>query len=77
VLQDRERKQKSPSPAGSPRSPPHESEVNPPQELTKICHEYFNNPLEIEWKASIFGVDNAGVPLYIYMQDILEIIQGN
>jgi len=25
----------------------------------------------------MFGVDNAGVPLYISMQDIMEIIQGN
>ena len=58
---------KKKSPASNPRSPPHESEVNPLQELTKICHEYFNNPLEIEWEASIFGVDNAGVLLYIYM----------
>ena len=49
--------------------------MNPLQELTRVCYELFNNPLQIPWDASIFGVD--GVPLYISMQDILELIQGN
>jgi len=66
VLHDCQKKHKSPSPDDSPMSSPDESEVNPLQELTKICHEYFNSPLEIEWDASVFRVDNAD-----------DVIQGN
>jgi len=75
VLQDRGTKDKSPVDDLSPRSPPLESKVNPLQELTRVCYELFNNPLQIPWDASMFGVD--GVPLYISMQDIFELIQGN
>jgi len=64
VLQDQGSKEKSPAHDLSPRSPPAESEVNPLQELTRILHEYFNNPAQISWKASIFGIE--GVPLYIF-----------
>jgi len=62
VLQDCGRKKKSPAGDLSLKSPPLESEVNPLQELTRIWHELFNNPLEIPWDASVFGVVNAGVP---------------
>jgi len=48
---------------GSKGESPAESEVNLLQELTHILHEYFDNPTQIPWKASIFGVE--GVPLYI------------
>jgi len=75
VLQDCRRKEKSPADDLSPRSPPLESEVNPLQELTHVCYKLFNNHLQILWDASVFGVD--GVPLYISMQDILELIKGN
>jgi len=75
VLQDRGRKEKSLADDLSPRSPPLESEVNPLQEFTRVCYELFNNPLQIPWDASIFEVD--GVLLYISMQEILELIQGN
>jgi len=47
---------------------------NPLQELTRILHEYFNNPAQISWKASIFGI--GGVPLYISMQDMWELASG-
>jgi len=47
VLQDQGSKWKSPSHDLSPRSPLVKSEVNPLQELTRILHEYFNNPAQI------------------------------
>ena len=31
----------------------------------------------IPWDATLFGVDNGGIPLYISMQYVFEIIQGN
>jgi len=75
VLQDQWSKGKSPAHDLSPRSPPAESEVNPLQELTRILNEYFNNPAQIPWKASIFRIE--GVPLYILMQDIWELVGGS
>jgi len=45
--------------------------VNPLQELTRLLYEYFNNPAQIPWKATIFWIE--GVPLYISMQDIWEL----
>jgi len=47
VLRDRGRKDKSPADNLSPRSSPLKSEVNPLQELTRVCYELFNNPLQI------------------------------
>jgi len=64
VLQDRGSKEKSPADDLSPRSPPLESKVNLLQELTRILHELFNNPVQIPWDASIFGVDGSH---YIYL----------
>ena len=75
MLQDQGSKEKSPAHDLSPRSPPAKSEVNPLQELTRILHEYFSNPAQIPWKASIFGIE--GVPLYISMQDIWELVGGS
>jgi len=49
--------------------------VNPLQEFTHILHEYFNNPAQIPWKASIFGIE--GIPLYISMQDMWELVGGS
>ena len=74
MLQDQVSKKKSPANDLSPRSPPAESELNPLQELTHILYELFNNPAQIPWNASIFGME--GVPLYISMQDILELVGG-
>jgi len=75
VLQDQGSKGKSPVHDLSPRSTPAESEVNPLQELTRVLHELFNSPAQIPWQPSIFGID--GIPLYISMQDILEIVGGS
>jgi len=43
--------------------------------LTRILHELFAQPAQIPWQLSIFGID--GVPLYITMQDIVELISGS
>jgi len=75
VLQDQGSKGKSSAHDLSPRSPPAELEVNPLQELTRILYELFNNPAQISWEPSIFGME--GVPLYISMQDILELVDGS
>jgi len=48
--------------------------VNPLQELARLSHELFDSPCAIPWDEAIFGVDNVGVPLYISLQDVLEII---
>jgi len=29
-----------------------------------------------KWDQIVFGVDNGGIPLYLYMQDIIEVVQG-
>ena len=75
MLQDQGSKEKSPADDLSPRSPPTESEVNPIQELTHILYELFNNPAQMPWDASVFRME--GVPLYISMQDILELVGGS
>jgi len=75
VLQDQGSKGKSPAHDLSPRSPPAESKVSPLQELTRILHEYSNNPTQIPRKAFIFGIE--GVPLYVSMQDIWELVGGS
>jgi len=75
VLQDQGSKGKSQVHDLSPRSTPAESEVNPLQELTRVLHELFNSPAQIPWQPSILGID--GIPLYISMQDILEIVGGS
>jgi len=75
VLQDQGNKGKSLAHDLSPRSPPAESEMNTVQELTRILHEYFNNPAQIPWKASVFGIES--VPLYTSMQDMWELVSGS
>jgi len=52
-------------------------EKSPIQELTRISHDLFESPCPIAWDEAIFGMDNYGVPLYISIQDVLDIIQGN
>jgi len=47
------------------------------QELARISVELFHSPCLIRWDETIFRVDNNGVPLYILIQDVLEIIQEN
>ena len=37
----------------------------------------FQDSCVIPSDATIFGVDNSGIPLYITMQDFFEIIQDN
>jgi len=51
--------------------------VNPIQELVRVSHQMFHDSCVIPWDATLFGVDNGGIPLYIIMQDVFEIIQGN
>jgi len=45
--------------------------------LVRISHELFESACAIPWDETIFGVNNGGIPLYIAMQDVVEIIQGN
>ena len=75
MLQDQGSKKKSLAEDLSPRSPPAELEVNPIQELTRILYELFNNVAQMPWDAYVFGME--GVPLYISMQDILELVGGS
>jgi len=37
----------------------------------------YQEPFPIPWDATIFGVDNGNIPLYVNMSDLWEIIQGN
>jgi len=37
----------------------------------------FQDSCVIPWDATLFEVDNGGISLYITMQDVFEIIQGN
>jgi len=78
MLQDDDRKDKSLIIGGlSPKSQPLQRGVNRLQKLARISHELFDTTCAIPWDETICGVDNAGVPLYIAMQDVLEIIQGS
>jgi len=43
--------------------------------LVRVLHQYFR--ILVPWDATLFGVDNGGIPLYITMQDVFEIIHGN
>jgi len=61
----------------SPGPQPLRIDVNPLQELARIFAELFWSPCLIPWDTNIFGVDNNSVPLYISMQDVIEIISGN
>jgi len=48
--------------------------VNPIQELVRVSYQMFQDSYVIPWDATLFGVDNDGIPLYITMQDVFEII---
>jgi len=37
----------------------------------------FDSSCVIEWDKRVFGVDNGSIPLYLYIQDLIEIMQGN
>jgi len=76
-LQSRGRKEKSPIGGLSPESQPLQKIVNPIQELARVSHDLFESVCTIPLNETIFGVDNGGIPLYIAMQDVLNIIQGN
>jgi len=43
-------------------------------ELLRLSHDMFDSPCAIEWDQRVFGVDNGGIPLYLYMQDLIEIL---
>jgi len=51
--------------------------------LTKMVIQFmatsdlYQEPFPIPWDATIFGVDNGNIPLYVNMSDLWEIIQGN
>jgi len=80
-LQDSERNLKSPALGSLDPEPqlPQQPQpiVNPIQELLRLSHDMFDSPCAIEWDKGVFGVDNSGIPLYLYMQDLIEIVQGN
>ena len=79
-LQDCGRNLKSPNLSGlsSEPQPPQQLQpiVNPIQELLKLSHDMFDSPCAIEWDQTIFGVDNGGIPLYVSIQDIIDVVQG-
>ena len=62
------------SPQVQPQVQPY---VNPIQELVRVSHQMFQESCVIPWDATLFGVHNGAIPLYISMQDFFEIIQGN
>ena len=69
-LQDGGKKQKSPS--LEPQPPQQlQTNVNPIQELFRLSHIMYDSPYKIWWDHTVFGVDNGGMPLYIYMHDIM------
>jgi len=37
----------------------------------------YDSPCPISWDDRVFGVNNGGMPLYIYMNDIMEIAMGS
>jgi len=51
--------------------------VNPIQELVRVSHQMFQDFCVIPWDPTLFGVDNGGIPLYITIHDVFEIVQGN
>jgi len=36
----------------------------------------YDSPCPISWDHKVFGVNNGGMPLYVYMNDIMEITMG-
>jgi len=58
-------------------SPQVQPYVNPIQVLVKVSLQMFQDCCVIHWNATLFGVDNGGIPLYIATQDVFEIIQSN
>ena len=57
------------------RATPDKCESN--SRVASNSHDMFDSPCAICWDETIFGVDKGGIPLYISMQDVFEIIQGN
>jgi len=51
--------------------------VNPIQELFRLSHIMYDSPCAIWWDHTVFGVNNGGMPLYIYMHDIMEMAMGS
>jgi len=37
----------------------------------------YDSPCANWWDHTVFGVNNGGMPLYIYMHDIMEIAMGS
>jgi len=37
----------------------------------------YDSPCPISWDYKVFGVNNGGMPLYVYMNDIMEIPMGS
>jgi len=44
--------------------------------LVGIVEDLFQKPLAIPWDKTVFSVDSSDIPLYVYMNDVYEIIQG-
>jgi len=51
--------------------------MNPIQELFRLSHIMYDSPCPISWDHRVFGVKNGGMPLYVYMNDIMEIAMGS
>jgi len=47
------------------------------QGLIVASSDLYQEPFPIPWDATLFGVDNGNIPLYVSMSDLWEIIQGN
>ncbi|KAL5138045.1 hypothetical protein HKD37_10G028307 [Glycine soja] len=63
------------SPAKPPENP--DEEVDDPLYLmTLIIPQLFLKPLQVMWDATIFGVFNQNIPLYIKHEDLSEIAHG-
>jgi len=51
--------------------------MNPIQELFRLSHIMYDSTFPIRWDYTVFGVNNGGMPLYVYMSDIMEIAMGS
>jgi len=67
---------KSPSPDPQP-SQQLQTSVNPIQELFRLSHIMYDSTCPIWWDHTVFGVNNGGMQLYVYMNDIMEITMGS
>jgi len=75
VLLNHKRNETSPIASDLSLEPkPLQPNVNPIQKFVRVSHKLFELACIIPWDATIFGVDDNNIPLYIAMQDVFEII---